>query len=319
MQMRKKTGAATLVFSVLALLTGCGGGGGGGVGGVGEGNRTESSAGSVGGAGSASTGSTNNTGSVGSAGSAGNDGANSVVSGEQTQGGSAQGSGSGQAAATVQLPGVYQGTATDGFFYRMLVLQDLSHWAVYGLEANENLYLHGMVNGTRGLQNTYQWSSTARFYSISGQAETAQVKATWSAGGGLVGTMETDLKKLSFNTQQLSSPRYVFNTTPSLADAAGTWRAGSLNSQSGSLVVAPDGTLNANLAGCLMRGQLSTASTGHNTFKVQIRYGDAPCSQPQAQYAGDAVTYKTVDGAALMLFASSQGGERAMVMLGKRN
>ena len=216
------------------------------------------------------------------------------------------------------FPGVYSGQASNGFFYRTLVLEDLDHWAVYGLESNGSIYLHGLVQGFNAQKTPTQFTSQAFYYPAGGEVMNAVVTGPNQTGMSFNGVVDTSIQKINFNTLQLSPDRYNYEIPAKLSELSGTWPVLSLEGKTGILTVGTSGALTANVAGCQMQGQISPGIQGKNSFSVTVNTFGIPCFHPFTQYLGDAVRYATNTGSVLMLFGANAGNNQGMVLLGSR-
>ena len=216
------------------------------------------------------------------------------------------------------MEGLYVGTTADGGFYKSVVLSNQTYWALYGLETNGAVYMQGLVNGINAVKTLTSYTVKGSNISSVGRFDAAELSANYVAGVGMNGAVTTPLKKIGFIATPLKTSQYDYNSRSRVSDVTGQWSADTLENKKGDWFVSTTGAITANLAGCLVSGQMTPSDSGKNMFKVVIRTGVAPCTVPLTQFSGDAVKYGTATGFELMVFTTNEAGTKAMALLARQ-
>ncbi len=226
--------------------------------------------------------------------------------------------GSAESSLQNNIEGLYSGKTDEGFFYKSLYKDDMTHWSVYGFESNGAFYLHGLVRGDAWVRSLNQYKAKGRDYSVGGTATPAEITASLSQTMVLTGTMKSTTRNLKYETSKIKSEFYKFNEQANISNMSGIWNLVSLESKTGLIAIESSGVFSANIVGCQLKGILKEHATGVNTFKVELEAGDYPCSNPLNQYYGEAVKYNTNTGVELIIFLSTADLSKATVFLARR-
>ncbi len=189
--------------------------------------------------------------------------------------------------------GVWQGTLSDGRHFSTLVLEDGSFATLYGPMVNNVFLISGLLQGTSAPQAGAFTSTDARDFQPFKAPAPAQVRATYTPGDKIQGTV-TELGAITGfagDSGDKDTSRYDYNAPATPAAIEGVWTLATLDGAPVAATV-KDGALQATSNGCNLSGTILPRASGRNVYDVAMTFGPAPCQLAGQQLRGNAIVGK---------------------------
>jgi hypothetical protein len=174
--------------------------------------------------------------------------------------------------------------------FRLLVLEDGSFWALYGVPSGGSLRVLGFLQGTGRSDNGSFTSSDLRDFGFA-PAASGSASTTYDAQTGAIsGTATTTRGMASLTGGPLTDVAYEYHQAARLADVQGAWVLSTNTGDTIAADVQPDGRFDTTSnGGCRLGGTITPRASGKNVFDVEVSFGAAPCALPGQTARGIAV------------------------------
>lgn len=185
--------------------------------------------------------------------------------------------------------GFYEGFATNGAAFKMIVLENNELWTVYGAGTSAGgLEVSGLVQGQGTATNGTFTSSSIRAYDNAGGVTSGSLTGTYVAGSRFNGSFSG----IGFTGTVPTDSQYAYGTPASLAQIAGNWSGMLVDGMSATATIGSNGSFSGrNAAGCTFSGSIVPRYTNKNVFNTVLVFGGAPCQAPNQSASGIGVTY----------------------------
>lgn len=208
--------------------------------------------------------------------------------------------------------GVYGGTASSGYTYETIILDDGEYWALYGMPNNlGNLVVYGLVQGNGSTTNGNFISTNLRDYYFDGEVAPGSFAITPTPGGGMIGLMTTPGSTISLTASPLTDSLYNYNQQAAISTINGAWLGNLIDGSSASININTSGTLNGVSNGCNFSGSISPFSSGKNGYNVNITFGSSPCIFPYQSMSGIAINSLIGNGHQQLIIAGTNSTRSA--------
>lgn len=194
-------------------------------------------------------------------------------------GGGGGGSGSSTPAPVTTAEGMWTGTTSTNRTVNGFVLDDGTYWVLYSATNDSNI-IAGGVQGSSTSTNGNFTSSNARDFNQEGLGILpATISGSYFAKQSLNGLI--DYPTLNQNVTFTSTYNSSYDTTPSLANLAGTYSgSGTVNggTETATLTITAGGSITGSgVSGCQFSGTATPRSKG-NVYNISITFGGGVCS-----------------------------------------
>ncbi|TFW13809.1 DUF4214 domain-containing protein [Massilia arenosa] len=209
-----------------------------------------------------------------------------------------------KAAVPLSAEGMYHNDidATGNTDLNLLVLDDDTVWAFYGVERNSQYDLFGYAKSS-AIGNGTSLTGAMKDYGNGTGADTT-LNVNYSAGSNLTGAIQTNNGPLSINAAPVASSVYNYNTGANINEITGTWTMSQrVREPQATVTVNANGTFTGTVSGCTFIGALK-GRANRNVFDMTMQYSTG-CDQ-----AGTVVT-----GIGLSMLSNS-GANREFILLG---
>jgi hypothetical protein len=229
-------------------------------------------------------------------------------------GGSGGGSTGGGAGNIAIAEGAWSGTNSLGNAFDMLVLEDGSLYSLYGSVTASGFSAAGFNVGAGSVSgNTLTGNLTQ--YDFGGHRVTGTLSANVVTGVSINGsaTPSGGGTATTFTSTPLpaSYPGYIYNTPAVISDIANGWNGNFLDGSFASFSIDPvTGALSGTNLGCSFTGTVAPRPSGKNVFNVSIHFGGSPCTAPNQDASGIAISYLT--GGRRQLIAAAENSAKTM-------
>lgn len=227
------------------------------------------------------------------------------------------GGGNGSTAASNTIPqGLYLGSSSYSSFSLtdVLILEDGSYYALYGVQLNAGFLVDGFFEGTGSGSNGVLSSANplehVSLYAFSNV----------SFGGSYAPGTSVDFNVRGFggagtlSTVKPTNTTYDYASAANINDIAGSWALSTIDGAGANMIISTNGTFTATATGnsCSYSGTISPRPSGKNVFDITLTYGGAPCALPNLSISGIAVSYMLSDGITREFIMSGTDSSRAI-------
>lgn len=235
--------------------------------------------------------------------------------------------GGGSGASPASVPpmdinqGVYIGTLSGGSVpnFELLVLEDGSLWALYGVLTASSFMIEGFVQGQASFEDGNFTSNDLRDFG-GVPSLSAQMTGRYDATPSIAGQITSSAGTVSFSGAAVPSPTYQYHQPALLSDVRGSWGVALSSGETASLSISDSGALlGVSSSGCHFNGQVRPRPSGKNVFNVSVTSGSAPCDAPGQTVTGVALTYPLANGSKqLVVVGTDAARSRGFVAYGSR-
>lgn len=226
------------------------------------------------------------------------------------------GGGNSSPAASNTIPeGLYLGSSTY-FPYLLadvLVLENGSYYALYGVQFNAGLmvsgFFEGTVSGSNGVISSANPVEHVSLYTFSNGSFSGSYVPETSVDIDVQGFVGAG----TFSTVKPANTTYNYASAANINDVAGSWSLGTIDGAGANMIISTNGTFTATATsnGCSYSGTISPRPSGKNVFDITLTYGAAPCALPNLSISGIAVSYMLADGIRREFIMSGNDSSRA--------
>jgi hypothetical protein len=215
-------------------------------------------------------------------------------------GGGTNGTGSSSGPGDIGLAeGAWSGTNSLGNDFDMLILENGDVYSMYGTLAGGVFSATGFDIGI-GSAKVSGSTLTAGFtqYDYLGHRVTGNLTANVVRGTSINGSANGSAgtgTPTTFTSTPLSATytSYNYNTPAAISDIANGWNGKFLDGSTAVFSIDAAGVLSGTNLGCSFTGTVTPRASGKNVFNVSLHFGASPCTTPNQDASGIALSYIT--------------------------
>jgi hypothetical protein len=135
------------------------------------------------------------------------------------------------------------------------------------------------------------------------------VKATYTLGSSLSGSLTEGASSETFSGTVPSSSLFDYNSSASLSAIAGSWSGSLTDGESATVNIDSLGNVTGiSSDGCSFSATITPDNSGKNFFDISLAFGASPCILANQNASGIAVNYLLSDGVTNQLIAGVTSG-----------